>query len=390
MKSNKRIINKNLLWNLPAFIAAIILVSCNSGKKIDPDPVTGDSATVLNTIKFTNEQIKLAEIETGSVEKRIISDYVECSGVIEAPPQNLVSVTAPMDGFLKETYFYPGNFVKAGTILAVLEHADYINLQQDYLEAQSQLEYYKEEFKRQGELTLENAASMKKMQNAQAEYKSLDAKYMALRKKLELLDINPDTLTPENISATIKIKAPISGYIAKANGNRGKYISSQDDLYQIVDKSHLHLQLKVFEKDIYRIKPGAKVMFQITGNEGYVHNAEIETIGQMIDDANRTIPIHAHIIGTSNIFIPGMYINARIILRDSPVYSLPVTSLVKTNDKTCIFLSSNNKFTRVPVNIGIEQDSLVEVINPSSSILSSKIVTKGAYYIETELGKMND
>ena len=59
-----------------------------------------------------------------------------------------------------------------------------------YLENKSELDYYQEEYKRQGELTVENAASIKKLQQAKANYYKFEASYQSLKAQLELLGVN--------------------------------------------------------------------------------------------------------------------------------------------------------------------------------------------------------
>jgi cobalt-zinc-cadmium efflux system membrane fusion protein len=372
------------------YVLAIVLVSCKSGEKNTQTVIDSASAKEKNAITFTGEQVKLAEIETGKIEKRILSDKIECTGTIEAPPQNLVTLTAPMGGFIAESNYLPGNYVKAGTVLAVLEHTSYIELQQEYLQARATLDYYKEEFKRQGELTLENAASMKKMQSAQSDYKSTEARFMALKKQLEFIGIATGQLTADNISSKISIKAPISGHITRSEGNRGKYIGAGETIYEMVDKSHLHASLKVFGKDVFRIKEGQKVNFTVAGLPSATFNARVELIGKSVDEGDHTVLVHTHITSSTENLIPGSYINASIILSDVPVYSLPVTSLIKNGNDCFLFKAANYKYTRMPIKIGIEQPDYFEILNPSEELLQSTIVTKGAYYIESELQKASE
>jgi membrane fusion protein, heavy metal efflux system len=376
-----------MIKNIISIVCIVMgLVSCKSHSNSSSIP--GDSIKLKETsIRFSKAQMEMAEIKTGKIEKKALSATLECTGYIEAPPQNLVSVSAPMGGFIKTMNFFPGNFVKAGALLATLEHPGYIIIQQEFLQTKNTLDYYREEYKRQGELTLENAVSMKKMQLAQSDYKSLEAKYSSLKKQLRFIGIEPEKLTSENISSVISLYAPISGYISKVEGNTGKYIATDQVFYEIVDKSHLHLQLKVFEKDVCKIKEHQKIRFRLTGDLSHTFMAEIEAVGQMIDEKERAVLVHAHIKDAYTGFIPGMYVNAQIILSDVQVLCLPVTSLVKQNNQYSIFLAGESTYDRVRVQTGIEQDQYVEIINPDSLLLRSDIVTEGAYYIESELLK---
>lgn len=369
---------------------SIILVSCKSGINDAGGVSDSLSGKEKNIVTFTKEQAELAEIETGKIEKRVLSDKIECTGTIEAPPQNLVTVTAPMGGFIVQNNCLPGNFVKAGTIIAILENTSYIDIQKEYLQAKATLDYYKEEFKRQGELTLENAASIKKMQNAQSDYKSTEARFMALKKQLRFIGIDPDQLTTENITSEISVKAPITGHITLAEGNKGKYVATGDLLYEIVDKSHLHACLNVFEKDITRVKEGQLVNFTVAGIPSETFNAKVELVGKIINKNDHTVLVHSHIISPTDELLPGNYINAEIILNNTPVYSLPVTSLIRNGSENSIFIAENNKYRLVPVLTGIEQSDFIEIINPAPEILQSVVVTKGAYYIESELHKTSE
>ncbi|MFX6182913.1 efflux transporter periplasmic adaptor subunit, partial [Acinetobacter baumannii] len=74
------------------------------------------------------------------------------SGVLDVPPQQLLTVSSPYGGTLKSTDLLQGKPVVKGEVIAVLENPEFIQLQQDYLDYKSQLVYLKEELERQQEL----------------------------------------------------------------------------------------------------------------------------------------------------------------------------------------------------------------------------------------------
>ena len=55
-----------------------------------------------NLVELTKEQYETAGIETGSVSIRNLSNVVTANGNIDIPPQNLVSISAPMGGFVRK------------------------------------------------------------------------------------------------------------------------------------------------------------------------------------------------------------------------------------------------------------------------------------------------
>jgi membrane fusion protein, heavy metal efflux system len=106
----------------------IALVSCNGGKKTDSD--TKETEVISEDIvEMRGDQIKLANIETGTIEKRSLSSILKVNGIVSVAPQNLATVCMPMGGFVKSTNLMPGNAVSKGQTLAILENQEFVDIQ---------------------------------------------------------------------------------------------------------------------------------------------------------------------------------------------------------------------------------------------------------------------
>ncbi len=88
----------------------------------------------------------------------VLSGSIKANGMLDVPPQNLVSISAPFGGFVKSTELLQGMHVKKGQVVVILEHPDYIKLQQDYLDYKNQLEFLEQEYNRQLDLSKENVS----------------------------------------------------------------------------------------------------------------------------------------------------------------------------------------------------------------------------------------
>jgi cobalt-zinc-cadmium efflux system membrane fusion protein len=382
MKSSSEL---NFLYmKLLLFIISVsLLIGCKGKNSLDQENVS--SAPAENTVVLNNDQMKLANIAIGKIRKRVISETIECNGTIESPPNSVALVSAPMGGFIKSVYFIPGNYVSKGTVIAVLEHPDYIRLQQEFLETKNQLELYQEEFKRQGELTVENASSIKKMQQAQADYRITEVHYLSLKAQLKLIGINTDSLYTDGIKTSIQIKAPISGTISRVNASIGKFSGPDDMIYEIVNNNDLHLHLDIFEKDITKIKKGLRVNFWPISAPDQKYHAIINAVGQKLEDENSTFSVHAHIHSGQDLLKSGMHVYAEILLSQDSVYSLPLDAFLTSGGKYYIFLSSDSVFTRVEIKPGITQSDFTELANLPDSLIGKDVVTSGAYYLNAEL-----
>lgn len=365
-------------------------VSCGNQKKeikVETETATKEPVTAQDEIIITTEQYKVANVETGKVEQRNLSSVIKVNGVIDVPPQNAVSISAPLGGYLKSAGFLEGQTVRKGQILAVIENAEFIDIQQEYLESESRLEFLSLEYKRQLELRKEDINSAKTFQQVSSEYKMIQAKISGLEQKLALIGISKNSVRAGRISRTSNLYAPISGFVTASNVNKGKYVLPSDVLYELSDKSDMHLALNVFEKDVRNIRVGLRIRFGLSNETEYNRQATVYLIGKATR-GDGTIPVHSHLGSTTDpSLLPGMYVKALIETRTDNVNALPVEAVVEFDGKNYVFVQKNAAqgqvtFKMVPVIKGNEEGGYVAVNFPEGFDISSAIVAvKGAYSI---------
>ena len=95
-----------------------------------------ESVVLENELTLTAKQADAAKIETNLLVEKEISSVIKLNGKIDVPPQNMVSISMPLGGYLKSSKLLPGMHINKGEIIATMEDQQYIQLQQDYLTAQ--------------------------------------------------------------------------------------------------------------------------------------------------------------------------------------------------------------------------------------------------------------
>ena len=369
-------------------ILIIFAASCGNKKEENKvDPVSNDSVAVKDEIVLTAEQYKVAEVKTGKVEQRNLSTLIKVNGLLDVPPQNAVSVSAPMGGYVKSSGLLPGQPVRKGQIVAVIENVQFIDIQQDYLESKSRLEFLALEYKRQQELRNEDINSAKTFQQVASDYKMIQAKVNALEQKLALIGLNKSTVTAGRISRTTNLYAPISGFVTASNVNMGKYVTPSDVLFELSDKSDMHLALNVFEKDVRKIRVGLRIRFALSNETEYNRLAKVYLIGKATSE-DGTIPVHCHLSSSTDpSLLPGMYVKALIEIRTDNVNALPIEAVVESDGKNYIFVQKHTAqgqvtFKMIPVIKGNEEGGYVAIIFPEAfDVSSATIAVKGAYSI---------
>ncbi|MBC7922641.1 MAG: efflux RND transporter periplasmic adaptor subunit [Ferruginibacter sp.] len=374
-------------WGWFSLLTSLLLVACDE----KPAETEEDASTPPASVRFvrlTAAQHQNAGLQLGKVASRRLSRVITVNGVLDVPPQNIVSVSAPLGGFLKTTRLLPGTRVKKGQVIALMEHPDYVQLQQDYLDGKSRLTFATLEYERQKELNREDVNSAKVFQQATADYEVLQNRVNALAEKLALIGLRPEGLTSGQISRTVPLLAPISGYVKEVNVNIGQYVNPPDVLFEIVSTDHMHLALSVFEKDAPAVRAGQRVRFTLPNDPGRERLGDVHIVGKVVGD-DRTVPIHVHLHQDDPAFLLGMYVSARIEVGDSTAPALPDAAVVQAEGKDYIFVLGDGpqrQYERVEVRRGRSENGYTAVQLPARLDADrARVVVKGAY---TLLAKM--
>ena len=342
------------------------------------DTQTHEQETNTKSITLTDAQKKNSTISIGSLLQKDLSEIIKVHGKIDVPPQNLISVSIPMGGFLVSSDLLPGMHVKKGQVIAVLEDQQYIQLQEDYLTTKVRLEQAESDFIRQRDLNESKAGSDKVFEKAKAEYQSLKVILRSLAEKLELLHINAKTLTEQSLSRRVKIYAPFNGFVSKVFVNIGKYVNPSDVLFELVNPKDIHVNLHVFEKDIVKLSVGQNLIVYTNSNPDKKYPCEILLISKDIS-IDGTAEVHCHFEQYDQTLIPGMYMNADISVNHSNVLCLPEEAIVSFEGKQYIFLKEqNDSYTIKEIQTGMKDKGFVQILN-TEDVQKKSIVIKGAY-----------
>lgn len=360
------------------FILLLVLsVSC--GRKTE-EVNTNTLPNDPNVVTLTDAQIKNAEISIGKLEQKDMSSIIKVNGKIDVPPQNMVSISVPLGGYLKSTRLLPGMHVSKGEVIAIIEDQQYIQLQQDYLTAKARLSYLKNEYERQKLLSTNQAGSDKVYQLAHADYKAHLVLLTSLTEKLKLAGININKLNENHILRSINIYSPINGFVTKVNVNIGKYVSPTEVLFELVNPDDIHLALTVYERDLNKINIGQNLIAFTNNMPGKKYACKIILIGKNISNEG-SAEVHSHFEQYDKILIPGTYMNAEIAVQQNNAYVLPDDAVVRYDSKHYVYIKkSKNQFEMKEVMTGENKNGYTEIILPrGSNLLQADMVIKGAY-----------
>ncbi len=398
---------KSILVLLSLLLLTAGLISCrqkNAGKEKAKERQELETAQKAGLkpgeVMISQKQFESVGIQLGNVEQKNLTDLVKANGFLTLPPQQSASISAFMGGVVKSIFVRVGDYVKKGETLALLEHPDYIQLQDDYLKAKNNFAFLEKEYSRQKELLQNNATAEKRFQQTESDYNTAKATYKSLGSKLKIIGIDVEKLEHGEIVSSCPIVSPINGYVQTVGVNLGKFADPLKEIFSVVDNSQLQLTLQVYEKDIYKIKTGQKIYFTVPNQKDVTGNATVFSIGKALDESTKSFTVLAKVSNRDKKdFHPGIYVNAFIETGTNKVSALPHEAIIEEGRRNTVFVLSrtisNDEekefiFRTIDVKVGITEAGFTEITFLEEPPKDTKIVVKGAFFIESEMNKKTE
>lgn len=391
-----------------AFLAIVTLMSCNSNKKENNEHGEHEEHEGPKGVVMLNGlQREALNLKLGNFQMRNLTTLVKTNGQIEVPPAASADVTPVIGGNVKEIKVFHGDKVNKGQVLAILEHPDYITLQEEFAETANKLEFLEQEYARQKELFENNVGAGKDFQQVKSEYNTAKARYEGLKSRLQLLNLSPEKVKEGSISNTISILSPISGFVNDVNIKIGTYVDAKDRLFSLTDNREIHADFMVYENDVHLLKNGQKVDFTVSNRPGEELSANIFAIGKEFEPNTRAVHIHARLDKNPGNLIPGMYVSGHIHTDENYTRTLPNDAVVTEGTKSYIFILDESveaeeheghehedeegghvmAFRMVEVITGMQESGYTEIklLNPLPD--DTQIVMNAAYYLLADMKK---
>jgi len=207
----------------------------------------------------------------------------------------------------------------------------------------SKITFAVQEVQRQNELNAGNAGALKNLQNATAELNTLRTRKASLQQQIQLMGINPNSVSNSNLKSALVVTSPLNGTISNLFAKIGSYVDVSSPVAEIVDNSSLHLDLQVFEKDLPLLKIGQTIHFTLTNNPTNEYDAKVFSIGSSFENESKTIAVHCTVTGNKIGLIDGMNITGIVSLSNALTPAVPNEAIVNADGKDYIFVVTDKK-----------------------------------------------
>src|SRR5256884_9884401 len=334
-------------------------------------------------------------------EKAFRAEHVT-EGKVAVDEDRSTPVFSPYAGRVTKLLARPGDSVTQGQALFVIEAADNVQAQNDFItamtglnKARSALDLAQIQHRRAKDLFEGKAVPLKDYQQAEAtlvqaqnDLRSTQTALEAARNKLRILGFTDEAISTfqdkGSINREITIFSPIAGTVVQRKIGPGQYVNAgaSDPVFVIGDLSTVWLTAFVRETDAANVSVGQEITFNLLALPGRPLTARINYVSAAIDPATRRLLVRATIDNKEGLLKPEMFANVTIYSPgDHPAVGVPKQALIYEGNQVRVWVAHEDKSIELrQIKPGLTNGDLVEVegnLKPGE-----QIVTKGSLFID--------
>jgi membrane fusion protein, heavy metal efflux system len=323
-------------------------------------------------------------------------------GKIAVDEDRSTPVFSPYAGRVAKLLARPGDSVTQGQPLFVIEAADTVQAQNDFVaaagglnKAKSALDLAQLQDKRAKDLFEGRAVPLKDYQQSQAtliqaqnDLRSAQTALEAAQNKLRILGLSDDAIAAfkdkGRINPETTIFAPIAGTVVQRKIGPGQFVSTgaSDPVFVIGDLSTVWLTAFVRETEADAVSVGQEMTFSLLALPGRVLTARINYVATAIDPSTRRLMVRATVDNAAGKLKPEMFASVTIYSPgEQPSVGVPKTALIYEGDQVRVWVAHEDKTIELrQITTGLANGDLVEVhgnLKPGE-----QIVTKGSLFID--------
>ena len=289
-------------------LTMVMVISCGNDKKSDKEE---NAASEKVETEKGEEEVDADADPAPDLSKTV--NVVRVTGTLALDPQNRAEVSPIASGVVRCITTREGIRVRRGQVVAYIENTQIVELQRQYLTAVNELSAAKTELARQHTLMKQEAGVLKTLQQAESAYAIANAQVVGIGRQLSQLGVNPSSISAGKLTTLIPVTSPISGIVGKVKISMGSFVDISTSLMTVVNNVNLHCDLKVFEKDLPKVRIGQMVKLTLTNAPEVTFCAKIYDINSVFDNDSKSVTVHARIIDhPATKLLPDMFINGVI------------------------------------------------------------------------------
>ena len=382
---------KNFWWLMIAWIASAY-ASAHEGHR--PLPTRGMEVNAeTGKMVLTKTARTTLDVQTAEVGPQKVSQSLLAYGTLVSPWNRHALVSSPLSGRIVELLVTPGEFVKAGQVLAELDSPELESLQLEIRSAQTalnlslKLQASAEAAVKSGSIPeIRMIEAKNQVQKDRAALGIARAKWLSLQLPLEAVEAMQETPN-EPLRQLLALKSPIDGTVTHTDLSVGKVINSKEHLFEVLDLSSVWLKIGVLEKDLSRVAIGQSLELTLTAWPDVKIAAQVDVLGQFLDPQTHLGTVWASLANSGSedmLLLPGMSGQVQLKIGDAgEKVVVPMSAVIRDGAERFVLVEEEqtqvaSTYQKQTVIFGQRMGDLIE-LRGGNLFPGDRIVTRGSH-----------
>jgi cobalt-zinc-cadmium efflux system membrane fusion protein len=332
---------------------AAMTLAC--GRHGGPEPAQPPA----NEVWLTPEQNRQTAFTVEPVGPKAVGGLVQTVGRLTFDDRLVSHVFSPVNGRVTRLLADPGQRVKSGQTLALIDSPDLGQALSDLRKAEAALKPAEREFTRQKELYEAHAGALRDLEAAEAAFRTAQAERDRCRERVESLHAPGEP----GVSQGFRLQSPLAGEVISRTANPGVEVQGQYgggtalELFTVGEIDRLWLLADLYEVDLFRVKVGSPVEITLQGYAGGPVHAKVEWISDALDPATRTAKMRCTLPNPGRVLKPEMFAQVAIHVEPRTALAVPRSAVCRIGSQTFAFVDLGlradgvRRFERRPVTV---------------------------------------
>lgn len=290
-----------------------------------------DKTNYTDTVSVEAEKVQLRELSLLKTFSATLEGE-EQANIVSKIPERIMEIKVKVD-----------DYVQAGTVLFELDKG---GASSQFYQSQAVFLNAQKDFERMKNLFNEGAVSRQALDQAQTGYDVAKANFEAAK-------------------STVEITSPLSGVVTAINVNIGDIANPAMVMATVANIYRMKAKFNAGESDIPNFYSGQPVEIYSELKPEIIMPGKVNQISRSADIQSRTFEVRTIFSNTKDKwFKPGMFCRVNVNMKTKKgSLTIPLTSLVKNNNSSGVFVINQDKAAFRSIAEGISDGKYIEVIS---------------------------
>jgi len=332
-------------------------------------------------IELSAEQITAAGIQLAEARAQTISLGLPFPGEVRFDEDRTAHVVPRVPGVVESVAVNLGQTVKKGQLLAVIASQQISDQRSEQAAAQRRLALARTTYEREKKLWQDKISAEQDFLQARQALQEAEIAVSNAQQKISVLS--------GSVVATggnrYEVRAPFDGVVVEKHLTPGEVVDESTAAFTLSDLSRVWVTFGVSPKDLNKVQVGKAVTVsapelnaEVVGSVAYV--------GSLLGEQTRTATVRVTLENPQGSWRPGLFVTALVATdsREAKV-AVPETAIQTVEDKTTVFVRTDDGFEARAVELGSRAAGHVEItqgLEPGAQVASA-----GSFVLKSELGK---